>query len=419
MAERTPESLPEAPNLDWLRKQAKRRLEEMRRTDSGARLADAQFDLAKQYGFSSWRALKSTVDSHTVEGPLFDAAKSGDVAKLAALLDEHPNGLDARTRPYELTLLHLAAHNGQLAAVELLLRLGLDVNSREKGDNTYPLHWAAAGGHLDVVRLLADSGGDVVGSGDDHELQVIGWATCWENGDDASHRAVAEFLVSRGARHHIFSAVALNLADEVRRIVAADPGALMTPMSRNENFQVPLHFAVRKNRPEMVELLLDLGADPTATDGDGVPASVYAAAPDVDRAVIETLTRRGGVDLFGALALGDEDTAARLLGEYRGFIEPGVLHLIAKRGDERAVGWLLDHGADPNARWSHWDAEVTPLHLAAAQGHAEVVRLLLAAGADPSIRDSKHDGDAIGWAASGRVPPDPRWREVVKMLTER
>jgi ankyrin repeat protein len=188
-----------------------------------------------------------------VEGRLFDAARNGDVGKLAALLDEHPEGLRARTRQYEHSLLHLAAQNGQLAAVELLLlRLGLDVNDREKGDNTYPMHWAAAGGHLDVVRLLADSGGDVVGSGDDHELQVIGWATCWDNGDDAAHRAVAGFLVSRGARHHVFSAIALNLTDEVRRIVAANPGALTTPMSRNENFQLPLHFAVRKNRREMV-----------------------------------------------------------------------------------------------------------------------------------------------------------------------
>jgi hypothetical protein len=132
--------------------------------------------------------------------------------------------------------------------------------------------------------------------------------------------------------------------------------------------------------------------------------------------VSETLGRRGGVDLFGALALGDEETAARLLDENRGLIEPGVLHLLAKRGDVGGVRWLLDRGADPNARWSHWEAEVTPLHLAAAQGHAEVVRLLLGAGADPSIRDSKHGGDASGWAASGRVPPSPRWREIVEIL---
>ena len=410
MAERQPESLPEAPNLDWLRKRAKRRLEEMRQADPGALLADAQFDLAKRYGFSSWRALKNHVDSLTVEGQLFDTARIGDVDRLAGLLDEHPDRLEARTSPYEHTLLHVAAQNGQVAAVELLLRLGLNVNSRERGDNTYAMHWAAAGGHLDVVRLLADAGGDVVGDGDDHELQVIGWATCWER----AHRPVADFLVSRGAQHHIFSAIALNLAAEVGRIVAADPAALTRPMSRHENHRLPLHFAVQKSRVEMVELLLELGADPTATDGDGVPASVYAAGPDVDRVVIEALTRRGAIDLFGALVLGDEDTAARLLAE--GGNDPGALHLLAKRGDAKGVRWLLDRGADPNARWSHWDAEVTPLHLAAQQGHAEVVRLLLAAGADPSIRDSKHDGDARGWAEQGRVPPAERWREVAAIL---
>lgn len=149
--------------------------------------------------------------------------------------------------------------------MELLLKRGLDVNVREKGDNTYPMHWAAAAGHLEVVRRLADAGGDVVGRGDDHELEVIGWATCWDGCDDAAHRAVAEFLVRRGARHHIFSAIAMNLADEIRRIVAADPAALSRPMSRNEDYQLPLHFAVLKNRPEMVSLLLDLG-DPDIRD---------------------------------------------------------------------------------------------------------------------------------------------------------
>jgi ankyrin repeat protein len=79
-------------------------------------------------------------------------------------------------------------------------------------------------------------------------------------------------------------------------------------------------------------------------------------------------------------------------------MQSGPLHLMAKRNDVAAVRWLLANGADPNARWAHWDADVTPLHLAASQGHAEVVELLLAAGADPAVRDSKHDGDVKGWA---------------------
>ena len=88
------------------------------------------------------------------------------------------------------------------------------------------MHWAAAAGRLDVVTRLAEAGGDVIGAGDDHQREVIGWATCWDGCDDEAHRAVADFLVSRGARHHIFSAIAMNLGDDVRRIVAADPSAL-------------------------------------------------------------------------------------------------------------------------------------------------------------------------------------------------
>jgi ankyrin repeat protein len=408
--------LPDTPSLEWLRKQAKQRLAALRETDPAAKLAQAQFALAKEYGFASWRALKAHIDSLTVDGQLFDAAKRGDVESLGRILDQHPEKLQAKAPPYEWSLLHVAAHQGQLAAVELLLARGLDPNTRERGDNTYAMHWAAAAGHLSVVRLLADAGGDVVGHGDDHELEVIGWATCW----GTQHRDVVEFLLSRGARHHIFSAIALGSETIVRGIVAEDPSQLTRRMSRNENHATPLHFAVRMRRRPVVELLLELGADPLAVDGSGFAAVAYAHSADVDRPLMERIraltvaeltsadrghrTARGTMlDLLAALTLRDWMTAEQLVRDNTRLLAAqdatgGVLHLAAKRGDTLAARWLLDHGAQPNELWPHWDANVTPLHLAAWGNHVEVARALLDAGADPTIEDSKHHSDAIGWA---------------------
>lgn len=371
------------------------------------------------------------LDTLSIDGQLFNAARLGDVETLTALLDQHPDKLQVRDEPYEFTLLHAAAGEGQLAAVDLLLARGLDPNVREKGDNTYPMHWAAAAGRLDVVRRLADAGGDVIGLGDDHEMQIIGWATCWDGTDDDAHRAVVDFLLSRGARHHIFSAIAQNLAAEVRRIVSASPSTLTTRMSRNENHQTPLHFAVRHNRPQMVALLIELGADPLVADGFGYPPAMYAESPEIDRPVMEAIraltagelrsadrgqraTRGGAMDLLAAVVLGDWTAAARLVHDNPELVRSGgVLHLATKRGDARGVKWLLDHGADPNARWAHWDSDVTALHLAALADHPEIVPLLLDAGADQTIHDTKHDGDALAWAEFFHRP------EMVELLKAR
>jgi ankyrin repeat protein len=97
-------------------------------------------------------------DRQSIDDQLFDAARKGDVEVLGRLLDADTEKLNVQAQPYEWSLLHFAARGGHLAAVDLLLRRGLDVNTSEKGDNTCTcaMHWAAAGGHLEIVRRLAD-----------------------------------------------------------------------------------------------------------------------------------------------------------------------------------------------------------------------------------------------------------------------
>lgn len=56
-------TLPQRANLEHLKNEAKRRLKALRRTDPDARLATAQRDLAREYGFPSWRRLKDHVES--------------------------------------------------------------------------------------------------------------------------------------------------------------------------------------------------------------------------------------------------------------------------------------------------------------------------------------------------------------------
>jgi Tol biopolymer transport system component len=53
--------LPPTPHIEHLRKEAKQRFVLLKQKATGTRLADAQYWLARDYGFSNWRALKEEV----------------------------------------------------------------------------------------------------------------------------------------------------------------------------------------------------------------------------------------------------------------------------------------------------------------------------------------------------------------------
>ena len=55
--------LPVHANIEHLKKQAKERLVELRQNQPQAQLADAQHDIAREYGFASWPKLRTYVES--------------------------------------------------------------------------------------------------------------------------------------------------------------------------------------------------------------------------------------------------------------------------------------------------------------------------------------------------------------------
>jgi ankyrin repeat protein/uncharacterized glyoxalase superfamily protein PhnB len=267
--------LPERASLEYLKKLAKERLRTLRQNEPEARLSDAQRAVARERGFPSWRALKAEVDSRSASAAerFFAACRAGDVSEIRVLLDEQPDLV--RARHSGSTGLHVAVRHPD--AVQLLLERGADPNVRDVGDNALPLHLAAGGAALDSVRALLDAGSDVQGSGDAHELDAIGWATCFEE----PRRDVVDLLVGRGAHHHVFSAMALGDVDLLRRVVRHDSTALDRRLSVTEQGQTALHYVIAPpdglvggrfrtaNHYHLLDALIELGADLEACDARG------------------------------------------------------------------------------------------------------------------------------------------------------
>jgi len=57
--------LPDFPNLEHLKKQAKELLQELQQANPSVQLADAQQVVAREYGFASWPKLKAHIESTT------------------------------------------------------------------------------------------------------------------------------------------------------------------------------------------------------------------------------------------------------------------------------------------------------------------------------------------------------------------
>ena len=352
--------LPDRASLEFLKKRAKERLGELRQREPRAKLADAQLTIARDYGFPSWRALKAEIDRR--RAPLitvfFDACRSGDVATLRDLLARDPGLVRERTAEGS-TGLHLAVSH--LEAVHLLLEHGADPNARDAGDNAYPLHFAAGAGGVEAVRALLDAGADVHGVGDAHQLEVIGWATCF--GPTVPSDVLAE-LLERGARHHIFSAIATRDLDAIQGLVEENPDALTRRLSRTENRQTALHYVIAPpdgllgggfrtgSHYAMLDLLIELGADLEAEDDRGrTPLAV--AMLRGDEQAMRRLTAAGAKEPSHGPGL---ERQASELGASITTVHPMIRVSNVRETIEwyRGIGFQLEgaHELDTEAAWA-------------------------------------------------------------------
>ena len=81
-----PRSLPDRPNLRHLKDQAKNLL----KTGGLKSLADAQFQVARLYGFASWPKLKAHVDLLEETGQLKQAIDTNNLDTVKTLMTRNP-----------------------------------------------------------------------------------------------------------------------------------------------------------------------------------------------------------------------------------------------------------------------------------------------------------------------------------------
>jgi ankyrin repeat protein len=195
-------------------------------------------------------------------GDIHEAARSGDIAKVRALIKDNP-GLVSSYDVTGDTPLHWAIVNDHKEVVELLLANKADVNARDnQGHGATVLQMAALYGRLDIVKLLLA-----------HHVDVNA-----RDNDNPPGGTALHFAAQNG------------YAEIVQLLVASKADVNAT------NFAglTPLHLAAMGGHTPVVKLLLARKADVNAKDiRDRTPLHLSAVRTDADTDVAEVLLAQG------------------------------------------------------------------------------------------------------------------------------
>lgn len=339
---------------------------------------------------------------------LSTAAGSGEVDAVKSLLYKGVdiNGMDLNGR----TAVMEAAEAGRLEVVKLLIERGANVNLRSRYRRT-ALMDAARKGHLNVASMLLERGADVNAKGlawwdvqeiirartRDEAKQLLADArdsTALIEAVASGHLEIARLLIESGAYVNAETEsgeTALTRAIWMSSTKDSDMVKLLLSKGadvRGNRRIPPLRVAVRKGREDLVTVLLDRGADP-CNDEISLWLCVYGGEVDILRLLLDRGANANSKDENGRTLLMEaaardhqlkrwyhrlKDLLVRIV-----FLNPwGPVYRSGER-DPQMVKLLLDKGADVNARDQEgW----TALNRAQRRGSKEIVELLKAYGAN-------------------------------------
>ena len=221
--------------------------------------------------------------------------------------------------------LTVAAKNGHLAVVKVLLSSGIDIEARDDGNRT-ALYAAAAGNKPDVVRFLCESNAKV---------NILARHNSWSPLSAAIHEGYVEV---------------------VKTLLKYGKGIDLEMRIAGKTV---LYNAVKANRPDIVRLLCESNAKVNVFCNDSdTPLTIAAKEGFIE--VIRVLLKYGkGIDLEKRC--------------HCWYSAPPLYHAAIK-GHVDAIAVLCEAGADLSARDGKFGN--TPLEAASTQGYEDAVKVL-------------------------------------------
>jgi ankyrin repeat protein len=344
---------------------------------------------------------------------IHDAASSGDLGKVKALLSTDPKLVNTKDSVGR-TPLHRASRGVHLEVIKYLVQKGADINVLDK-NGIAAMHSLAARGHGEAIAFLIQKGAKV-NIGDSMNTTPLHYACIYGRKD------AVVLLVKNGA--------GLEIIDDYKRtpllLAARESGDLdiarfLVKKGANVNAidkygDTPLTLAAWRGFKELVNYLIDKGADIPVKDDKGKTLIFFAVSKGLDK-LFERMVA-GGMDLEGT-----DKTGRTLLHPACGggsskivkaLIEKGLsvsqkdmygwspLHFAAYKGRDAVVETLIKKGAAIDTR--NFEGK-TPFNIAKEEGNKEVIDQLIANGADRGPQKFPIlEGKYLGQKRPGREP---------------